>query len=88
MNRANADTVAVAQLRWSVETAIGNERSVLAVEILDGGHMLMLMVEGLTRRTMSLRARKAMLRVGALAMLLLLATTFYNDLGRLGLFDL
>jgi regulator of sigma E protease len=62
--------------------------NLLPIPILDGGHMLMLTVEGLTRRTLSLRARKAMLRVGALAMLLLLATTFYNDLGRLRLFDL
>jgi regulator of sigma E protease len=62
--------------------------NLLPIPILDGGHMLMLMVEGVTRRTISLPVRKAMLRVGALAMLLLLATTFYNDLGRLGLFDL
>lgn len=61
--------------------------NLLPIPILDGGHMLMLTVEGLTRRTISLRVRKAVLRVGALAMLLLLATTFYNDLGRLGLFD-
>ncbi len=62
--------------------------NLLPIPILDGGHMLMLMIEGLTRRTISLPVRKAMLRVGALAMLLLLATTFYNDLGRIGLLDL
>lgn len=62
--------------------------NLLPIPILDGGHMVMLMVEGLTRRTISLRVRKAMVSVGALAMLLLLATTFYNDLGRLGLLDL
>ena len=62
--------------------------NLLPIPILDGGHMLMLMVEGLTRRTISLPVRKAVLRAGALAMLFLLITTFYNDLGRLGLFNL
>ena len=61
--------------------------NLLPIPILDGGHMLMLAVEGAMRRTISLPVKKAVLRVGALAMLLLLATTFYNDLGRLGLFD-
>jgi hypothetical protein len=35
---------------------------------------------------MSFRVRKALLGAGAAAMLALLATTFYNDLGRLGVF--
>ena len=62
--------------------------NLLPIPILDGGHMLMLMVEGITRRPISVRARKAMVSAGAIAMLLLLATTFYNDLGRLGLLAL
>jgi len=60
--------------------------NLLPIPILDGGHMLMLLVEGVTRRSLSFGVRKALLGAGALAMLLLLATTFYNDLGRLGVF--
>ena len=60
--------------------------NLLPIPILDGGHILMLLVEGVTRRTMPFRVRKALLGAGALAMLLLLATTVYNDLGRLGVF--
>jgi len=60
--------------------------NLLPIPILDGGHMLMLMVEGVTRRSISFRVRKVLIRAGAFAMLLLLATTFYNDLGRLGVF--
>ena len=59
--------------------------NLLPIPILDGGHMLMLLVEGVTRRTMSFRVRKVLVSAGAVAMLLLLATTIFNDLGRLGL---
>jgi len=62
--------------------------NLLPIPILDGGHMLMLLVEGVTRRTLSFGVRKAMLGAGAAVMLLLLMTTLYNDLGRLGLLTL
>ena len=58
--------------------------NLLPIPILDGGHMLMLAVEGVTRRDVPIRLRKALVSAGAVAMLLLLFTTFYNDLGRLG----
>ena len=59
--------------------------NLLPIPILDGGHMLMLVAEGVTRRRMSLRVRTTLLRAGAVAMLALLVTTLFNDLGRLGL---
>jgi membrane-associated protease RseP (regulator of RpoE activity) len=59
--------------------------NLLPIPILDGGHMMMLAIEGATRRTLSVRVRRAMLGAGAVAMLLLLMTTLYNDFGRLGL---
>jgi membrane-associated protease RseP (regulator of RpoE activity) len=49
--------------------------------------MLMLLFEGTTRRNVPFRVRKALLGAGALAMLLLVAMTFFNDLGRLGLLN-
>jgi membrane-associated protease RseP (regulator of RpoE activity) len=61
--------------------------NLLPIPILDGGHMLMLLVEGIARRNVPFRARKALLGAGAAAMLLLLMTTFYYDLGRLGLLN-
>jgi membrane-associated protease RseP (regulator of RpoE activity) len=62
--------------------------NLLPIPILDGGHMLMLLVEGVTRRTLSFGIRKALLGAGAAVMLLLLMTTLYNDLGRIGLLNL
>ena len=61
--------------------------NLLPIPILDGGHMLMLLVEGVARRNVPFRARKALLGAGAAAMILLLMTTFYYDLGRLGLLN-
>lgn len=62
--------------------------NLLPIPILDGGHMLMLLFEGVTRRDVPFRIRKALVGAGAIAMLALLVTTFYNDLGRLGWFPL
>ena len=59
--------------------------NLLPIPILDGGHMVMLLVEGVIRRDVPFAFRKALVGAGALAMLLLLATTIFNDLGRLGL---
>jgi regulator of sigma E protease len=58
--------------------------NLLPIPILDGGHMLMLLVERVLRRDVPFGLRKVLVGAGALAMLLLLVTTFYNDLGRLG----
>ena len=58
--------------------------NLLPIPILDGGHMLMLLCEGIARRPLPIGVRRAMLGAGAAAMLLLLIATFYNDLGRLG----
>jgi regulator of sigma E protease len=58
--------------------------NLLPIPVLDGGHMLMLVVEGVARRNISSRARRTLIGAGAAAMLLLLLATFYNDLGRLG----
>ena len=62
--------------------------NLLPIPILDGGHMLMLVVAGVTRREIPPAMQKVLLGAGALAMLLLLATTIYNDIGRLGWFPL
>ena len=58
--------------------------NLLPIPILDGGHMLMLLIEGVTRRRVPFGLRKGLVSAGAVAMLLLLIATFFNDLGRLG----
>ena len=58
--------------------------NLLPIPILDGGHMVMLLVEGVVRRDVPFGLRKVLVGAGALAMVLLLVTTFYYDLGRLG----
>jgi len=58
--------------------------NLLPIPILDGGHMLMVLVEGVIRRDVPFRFRKVLVGAGAVAMLILLVTTFFNDLGRLG----
>jgi len=59
--------------------------NLLPIPILDGGHMLLLLVEGVTRRSISFRAKRNLIGAGAAAMLALLGTTLLNDLGRLGI---
>jgi regulator of sigma E protease len=61
--------------------------NLLPIPILDGGQMVVLTVEGMMRRTLPFPARRAVAGVGAFALLLLLATTLYNDIGRLGLLN-
>ena len=59
--------------------------NLLPIPVLDGGHMLMLLIEGVTRRSMSLRTKRTLIGAGAVAMLALLGATLFNDLGRLGI---
>lgn len=59
--------------------------NLLPIPVLDGGHMLMLTVEGLTRRRISFRAKRTLIGAGAAAMIALLGTTLFNDLSRLGI---
>ena len=59
--------------------------NLLPIPILDGGHMVMLGVEGMTRRSLSLNVKRTLIGAGAVAMLVLLAATLFNDLHRLGI---
>jgi regulator of sigma E protease len=57
--------------------------NLLPIPVLDGGHLVIFGLEGITRKPLSLRARSAAMRLGIamLAALMLFAT--YNDLRRL-----
>jgi regulator of sigma E protease len=53
------------------------------IPILDGGHLLFNLFELVFRRPLSLRVREVAQQVGLVAILLLMALAFYNDLMRI-----
>jgi regulator of sigma E protease len=55
----------------------------LPIPILDGGHLLMLALEGVRRRDFSAASRERFLRVGMAFLLLLFVLVMYNDLRKL-----
>jgi len=54
--------------------------NLLPIPVLDGGVILMLMVEGLLRRDLSLEVKERFVQVGIVFLLLLAAFVMYNDL--------
>jgi regulator of sigma E protease len=57
--------------------------NLLPVPVLDGGHIMILALEGLSRRDFSIKVKKKMLLAGLVMLLMLTATAIYNDLSRL-----
>jgi regulator of sigma E protease len=57
--------------------------NLMPIPVLDGGHIMILAVEGLSRRDFSLKAKRQMLRAGFVLLLMLTMTVIYNDLTRL-----
>ncbi len=57
--------------------------NLLPVPVLDGGHIAILAVEGLSRRDLSMRVKERMLMAGAAVLVLLMVTVIYNDVARL-----
>jgi len=55
----------------------------LPIPILDGGHILMLAIEGLLRRDLSLRIKERFVTVGMVFLLLVFLIVMYNDVLRL-----
>lgn len=53
------------------------------IPVLDGGHMLILALEGLARRDFSAKLKERVLMAGAAAIMLLMATVLFNDFARL-----
>jgi len=69
------------QLIAVLSTSIGLF-NLLPIPVLDGGHLLFLIMEKLRGRPVSMRTQEAMTRVGLGCLLLLLAVVTYNDLLR------
>jgi len=57
--------------------------NLLPVPVLDGGHIAIILVEGLARRDFSLRVKERVLQVGFVLLLLLMVTVIYVDLSKI-----
>jgi len=57
--------------------------NLMPVPVLDGGHIMILALEGLSRRAFSLQVKKRMLRAGFVLLMMLVVTVIFNDLSRL-----
>lgn len=57
--------------------------NLLPIPILDGGHILMLSIEGVLRHDLSLKIKERFVTVGMVFLLLVFLIVMYNDLGRL-----
>jgi regulator of sigma E protease len=54
----------------------------MPIPVLDGGHILILALEGVSRRDFSMRVKEKMLLVGFVLLVTLMVTVIYNDLTR------
>ena len=57
--------------------------NLMPVPVLDGGHIAILAMEGLSRRDFSMRVKEKMLLAGFVLLLTLMVTVIYNDLMRI-----
>ena len=57
--------------------------NLLPIPMLDGGHIFIMMLEGLARRDFSLRVKERLLMVGFALVMTLMVTVIYNDLMRI-----
>ena len=57
--------------------------NLLPIPPLDGGHILMLFIEGTMRRDLSLRVKERFVTVSMVFLLLVFAIVMYNDVARL-----
>lgn len=57
--------------------------NLLPIPILDGGHLLFFLIEGVIGRPMSEQSRLQGQRIGAVLLLMLMTMAFYTDLSRL-----
>jgi len=57
--------------------------NLLPVPILDGGHIVIMALEGVSRRDFSIQAKERMLLVGFVMLMTLMVTVVYNDLTRI-----
>jgi regulator of sigma E protease len=57
--------------------------NLLPIPVLDGGHILIMALEGVARRDFSMRVKEKMLLAGFVVLMMLMVTVIYNDLARI-----
>jgi regulator of sigma E protease len=75
-------TFAVVSLMASLSLNLGI-LNLLPIPILDGGHILLLTLEGIRRRDFSLAFKERFIQVGLVFLLVLIAYVMYNDVVRM-----
>ena len=57
--------------------------NLMPIPVLDGGHIAILALEGISRRDFSMKVKEKMLLAGFVLLLMLMVTVIYNDLTRI-----
>jgi regulator of sigma E protease len=57
--------------------------NLMPIPVLDGGHILILLMEGVARRDFSMAVKEKMLLAGFVLLMMLMVTVIYNDLTRI-----
>jgi regulator of sigma E protease len=57
--------------------------NLMPIPVLDGGHIAILAMEGVSRREFSMKVKEKMLLAGFVLLLMLMTTVIYNDLTRI-----
>jgi regulator of sigma E protease len=57
--------------------------NLMPIPVLDGGHILILALEGLSRKDFSMKVKEKMLLAGFVLLVTLMVTVIYNDLTRI-----
>ncbi len=79
---AQAGWIALFSLMASISLNLGL-LNLMPVPVLDGGHILIMALEGIARRDFSLRVKEKMLLAGFVLLMMLMVTVIYNDLTRI-----
>lgn len=80
--QAQLGWVALLSLMASISLNLGL-LNLLPIPILDGGHILIMALEGVARRDFSSQAKEKMLFAGFVVIMMLMVTVIYNDLTRI-----
>jgi regulator of sigma E protease len=80
-NAASAGWISLFTLMAMISLNLGL-LNLMPVPVLDGGHILILALEGVSRRDFSMKVKEKMLLVGFVLLVTLMVTVIYNDLTR------
>ena len=78
---AEAGWIALFTLMASISLNLGL-LNLLPIPVLDGGHILIMALEGVARRDFSMALKEKMLLAGFVLLMMLMVTVIYNDLTR------